>query len=191
MGREYHVKTRKRGEKNKMIRVAQFKKISYEQYLSDYMDIFTDLDYSIPANLDMINESWSNIKLPVRATKYSAGYDFCTPIDFELNPGEEIKIPTGIRCQMNDDFVLTIYPRSSIGFKYNVCLANTVGVIDADYYYSSNEGHIMAKFVNRGDKTFVAHAGDKIMQGIFLPYGITNEDNTTQKRNGGFGSTGN
>lgn len=174
-----------------MMRVAQFEKVSHEQYLSDYMDIFTDLDYSIPANLDMINESWSNIKLPVRATKCSAGYDFCTPIDFELNPGEEIKIPTGIRCQMNDDFVLTIYPRSSIGFKYNVCLANTVGVIDADYYYSSNEGHIMAKFVNRGDKTFVAHAGDKIMQGIFLQYGITDDDNATSVRNGGFGSTGN
>lgn len=174
-----------------MIRVAQFKKISYEQYLIDHMVIFPDLDYFNPSNLNIIKESWENIKLPERATSGSAGYDFYTPIDIELKPGEEITIPTGIRCSMEDNFVLIIVPKSGIGFKYNVCLANTIGIIDADYYNSDNEGHIQTKFVNRGDKIFKAHAGDKIMQGIFLPYGITNEDNITQKRNGGFGSTGN
>ena len=173
-----------------MNRVAQFKKVSFEQFLSDFIDIFDGFDYSKQSNIDLLKQIWNNIKLPKRSTANSAGYDFITPIDFELNPGEEIKIPTGIRCKIDSDWVLTIHPRSSLGFKYQIGLANTTGIIDADYYNSDNEGHIMVKLINRGNKKFSANKGDKIVQGIFLPYGITVDDNSEGVRNGGFGSTG-
>ena len=173
-----------------MNRVAQFEKVSFEQFLSDFIDIFDGFDYSKQSNIDLLKQIWNNIKLPKRSTANSAGYDFITPIDFELNPGEEIKIPTGIRCKIDSDWVLTIHPRSSLGFKYQIGLANTTGIIDADYYNSDNEGHIMVKLINRGNKKFSANKGDKIVQGIFLPYGITVDDNSEGVRNGGFGSTG-
>ena len=91
---------------------------------------------------------------------------------------------------MDADWVLMIYPRSSIGFKYQVGLANTTGIIDSDYYRGNNEGHIMVKLVNNGNKIFSANEGDKIVQGVFLPYGITTDDNAEGERIGGFGSTG-
>ena len=173
-----------------MNRIAQFEKVSFEQFLSDFIDTFEKFEYSKPSNIDLLKQIWNNIKLPKRSTANSAGYDFITPIDFELNPGEEIKIPTGIRCKIDSDWVLTIHPRSSLGFKYQIGLANTTGIIDADYYNSDNEGHIMVKLINRGNKKFSANKGDKIVQGIFLPYGITVDDNSEGVRNGGFGSTG-
>ena len=173
-----------------MNRIAQFEKVSFEQFLSDFIDAFEGFEYSKPSNIDLLKQIWNNIKLPKRSTANSAGYDFITPIDFELNPGEEIKIPTGIRCKIDSDWVLTIHPRSSLGFKYQISLANTTGIIDADYYNSDNEGHIMVKLINRGNKKFSANKGDKIVQGIFLPYGITVDDNSEGVRNGGFGSTG-
>lgn len=129
------------------------------------------------------------INLPARATKFSAGYDFVSPLTFTLNPGETIKIPTGIRCGMNTDWVLMIYPRSGLGFKYQICLANTIGVVDADYYFSNNEGHIFVKLVNRGDKSVHINLGDAFAQGIFMEYGITEDDRVETFRNGGFGST--
>ena len=173
-----------------MNRIAQFEKVSFEQFLSDFIDTFDGFEYSKPSNVELLRQIWNNIKLPKRSTSNSAGYDFITPIDFELNPGEEIKIPTGIRCKIDSDWVLTIHPRSSLGFKYQIGLANTTGIIDSDYYNSDNEGHIMVKLINRGNKKFSANKGDKIVQGIFLPYGITVDDNSEGIRNGGFGSTG-
>ena len=83
-----------------------------------------------------------------------------------------------------------IYPRSSIGFKYQVGLANTTGIIDSDYYNGDNEGHIMVKLVNHGDKVFSVNEGEKIVQGIFLQYGITVDDDANGERKGGLGSTG-
>ena len=173
-----------------MNKVAQFEKVSFEQFLGDFIDTFEEFDYSKPSNVEILRQTWDNIRLPKRSTVNSAGYDFCSPIDFELNPGEEIKIPTGIRCKIDSDWVLTIHPRSSLGFKYQIGLANTTGIIDSDYYNSDNEGHIMVKLINRGNKKFSANKGDKIVQGIFLPYGITVDDNAKGIRNGGFGSTG-
>ena len=173
-----------------MNRIAQFEKVSFEQFLSDFIDTFEKFDYSKQSNVELLRQIWDNIKLPKRSTVNSAGYYFCSPIDFELSPGEEIKIPTGIRCKMDSNWVLTIHPRSSLGFKYQIGLANTTGIIDADYYDATNEGHIMVKLVNHGNKTFVANEGDKIVQGIFLPYGITIDDEASGERNGGFGSTG-
>lgn len=83
--------------------------------------------------------------------------------------------------------LLTSY---KVGFKYHVGLANTVGVIDSDYYDSDNEGHIMVKLVNNGTKNLLINKGDKIVQGVFVQYGITWDDNVKTSRNGGFGSTG-
>lgn len=133
--------------------------------------------------------NYENIKLPKRATKGSAGYDFFAPFDFELAPGESRVIPTGIRCQMTGNYVLQCYPRSGHGFKYLVRLANTVGIIDSDYFGSKNEGHIMIKLVNGGEKALEVKAGDAFCQGIFTRFGITFDDDADGVRDGGFGST--
>ena len=121
----------------------------------------------------------------------SAGYDFFSPMTFTLEPGESIKIPTGIRCEMYDGWVLMEFPRSGLGFKYGLSMANTVGVIDGDYAYSDNEGHIFVKLTNDSSlaKVIRIEKGEAFCQGIFLPFGITLDDDTTEVRNGGFGST--
>ena len=156
-------------------RIAKFEKVSQEEFLKacDSLEVYND------------------IKLPKRATVGSAGYDFYAPFDITLAPGETIKIPTGIRVQMEVNYVLKLYPRSGLGFKYRLQLNNTVGIIDSDYYYSDNEGHIFAKITNDSNegKTVTINKGDGFMQGIFIEYGITVDDDTTEIRNGGFGST--
>ena len=130
--------------------------------------------------------------MPVRATVGSAGYDFYSPLDFVLTPGQTIKIPTGIRARIEDGWVLMIFPRSGLGFKYRIQLNNTVGVIDSDYYGSDNEGHIFIKITNDSNegRTLSLKKGDGFAQGVFLPYGVTSDDETAAVRNGGFGSTG-
>lgn len=158
-----------------MKKVAKFQKVSLEEYLK--------------AN-DSI-DTYNNIKLPKRATLYSAGYDFYSPIDFTLKPGETIKVPTGIRCKMIDSYVLMIFPRSSLGFKYRLQLDNTVGIIDADYYNALNEGHIFIKMTNNSEKVLEVKEGEAFAQGIFLEYGITYDDEVSESRKGGFGSTNN
>ena len=166
-----------------MKRIARFEKVSFEQYKKDYLDTF--------GNLDNIEEIYNSIKLPKRATKGSAGYDYYAPFDFSLNPGETIKIPTGIRCYMEEGWVLKNYPRSGLGFKFRLQLNNTVGIIDSDYYYSSNEGHIMSKITNDSNenKVISVKKGEGFSQGIFIEYGITFDDDVSDVRDGGFGST--
>ena len=129
--------------------------------------------------------------MPKRATIGSAGYDFYAPFDIELKPGETIKVPTGIRSQIAEGWVLTIYPRSGLGFKFRLQLNNTVGIIDSDYYGSSNEGHIYIKITNDSNenKVVTIKEGEGFAQGIFIPFGITEDDEVTQIRDGGFGST--
>ena len=109
-------------------------------------------------------------------------------MDMHFEPGHVFKFPTGIRCKMDRGWVLLLTPKSGLGFKYGTRLLNTIGVVDEDYYHSDNEGHIMVGLTV--DKPLDIKAGQKIMQGIFLPYGITYGDMTKEKRNGGFGSTG-
>lgn len=169
-------------EKN---RIAKFHKVSFEQFESAIKEI---LD---PETSDY-KEIYDAIKLPKRATKGSAGYDFYSPFGFYLNPGETIKIPTGIRVKIEEDWVLKLYPRSSLGFKYRLQLNNTVGIIDSDYFYSDNEGHIFIKVTNDSNEGKVVNinAGDGFAQGIFVQYGITVDDDADGIRNGGFGSTG-
>lgn len=169
-----------------MKKVAKFEKVSYEQFKNDMIDTFEKL-YSEKE----IKEIYDRIELPKRATKGSAGYDFFTPFSFLLLPNCTIKIPTGIRCIMKEDWVLKLYPRSGLGFKYRLQLNNTVGIIDSDYANSDNEGHIFAKITNDSNenKNIEIKEGDGFMQGIFLEYGITEDDNAAGIRNGGFGST--
>ena len=165
-----------------MERIAKFYKVSFEQFKNDWSE-----NDSI-AELENIYE---NIKLPKRATSGSAGYDFYSPIDITLEPGKAIKIPTGIRVEICDGWVLKCYPRSGLGFKFRLQLNNTVGIIDSDYFNSDNEGHIFAKITNdtNENKTIEIKAGTGFMQGIFVQYGITFDDETSEIRNGGFGST--
>lgn len=159
-----------------MKRVGRFEKVSAEEFFSH-----------VPA--EIAESAYSAIRLPERATSGSAGYDFYAPFAFTAEPGEEIKIPTGIRAYIEPGWVLTLYPRSGLGFKFRLMLNNTVGVIDSDYYYSDNEGHIHIKLFNGGSRRLEIAAGEAFAQGIFLPFGITEDDSATAKRNGGFGST--
>ena len=171
-------------------RVAKFEKVTYGQFEKDWLDTFDipELDTSTRREIESI---YGAITLPKRATKGSAGYDFVSPLTFTLKPGETIKIPTGIRCVMNTDWVLMLYPRSGLGFKYRLQLDNLVGIIDSDYFYSDNEGHIFAKLTNdsKTNKIVTVRRGDAFMQGIFVEYGITEDDKVETSRNGGFGST--
>ena len=169
-----------------MKRVAKFEKVSFEQFKEAMIECgFNYGDESI-------QNSYDDLKLPKRATKGSAGYDFHLPEDITLRPGETIKIPTGVRVQMDENWVLKLYPRSGLGFKFRLQLNNTVGIIDSDYYYSDNEGHIMARITNDTNEAKVVELkqGDGFMQGIFIEYGITEDDDADGVRNGGFGSTG-
>ena len=168
-----------------MKKIAKFHKVSYEQFLEGCKDTFPE------TTEEKVKEIYEQIKLPKRATAGSAGYDFFSPVDFTVAPGQGIKIPTGIRVEMEPEWVLKCYPRSGLGFKYRLQLNNTVGIIDSDYFYSDNEGHIFAKLTNdsRENKTLELKAGEGFMQGIFVEYGITVDDDATAIRNGGFGST--
>ena len=170
-----------------MIRIARFEKVSFEQFSKDWLRNFPG------TSAEELQQIYEDIRLPERATAGSAGYDFRTPADFILQPGTEILIPTGIRAKISDGYVLILFPRSSLGFKYRMQLDNTAGVIDADYYGAANEVHIMAKVINdsRTGKVLTAGKGDSFLQGIFLPFGITEDDSADGVRTGGFGSTNN
>lgn len=170
-----------------MKRVAKFEKVSWAQFQKDYVDTFGE---GKTIDMNEIRKIYDNIKLPIRATSGSAGYDFKSPIDFKLKPGSTIKIPTGIKVKIDDGWVLKCYPRSGLGFKYKMRMANVVPIIDSDYYYSDNEGHIFLKLSNEGEKDISINSGDKIIQGVFVPYGITYDDCVNKTRNGGVGSTG-
>lgn len=167
--------------------IAILEKVSKDQFINDMKATFgTKYDYQ------QLSDYYDLLNPPTRATKGSAGYDFESPISFELKPGETIKIPTGIRVKINDGWVLKLYPRSGLGFKFRVQMNNTVGIIDSDYYNSDNEGHIFCKITNdtNEDKTVSVNKGTGFCQGIFVEYGITFDDDVTDERNGGFGSTG-
>lgn len=168
-----------------MKRIGKFHKVSQKRFAEDWKDTFGETS---PEDIQKIYEA---IKLPRRATAGSAGYDFFSPIDFTLEPGQTIKLPTGIRVEMEQGWVLKCYPRSGLGFKYRLQFNNTVGIIDSDYFYSDNEGHIFAKLTNdtNESKTVTVPSGTGFAQGIFVEYGITLDDDVTDIRNGGFGST--
>ena len=134
------------------------------------------------------------INLPIRKTKYSAGYD--------IEAAEDIVVPsftkganptlvkTGLKAYMQDDEVLLLYNRSSNPKKKGLILANSVGVIDKDYYENpDNDGHIMFAFYNIKEEDIIIKKGEAIGQAIFQKYLITDDDVAEGKRMGGFGST--
>lgn len=168
-----------------MLRIAKFEKVSAERFIADWISCFPQ------QTVEQALMTYARIKLPSRATSGSAGYDFFAPAGFELPAGRSIKLPTGIRALIEEGWVLSVYPRSGLGFKYRFQLDNTVGIIDSDYARSDNEGHIFLRMTNdsREGKSLSLSSGTAFAQGIFLPFGITIDDDVQTVRNGGFGST--
>ncbi|MBO7254179.1 MAG: deoxyuridine 5'-triphosphate nucleotidohydrolase [Clostridia bacterium] len=154
-----------------MNKIALFEKVSEEEFIKSG------------------GKNYDKIVLPKRATEGSAGYDFFSSYDIEIEPLSDYLVPTGIRAKIENGWVLCLFPRSGLGFKYGLSLKNTIGVIDADYYYSDNEGHIMIKLHNNSTENVFIPFGKAFAQGIFFPFGITEDDNVSEKRKGGFGST--
>jgi dUTP pyrophosphatase len=174
-----------------------FEKITYNQWLTDMTKYFGGLNEE---KTEEISNMYKDIKLPKRATKYSAGYDFFIPANLLIPMEENVVIPTGIRwvCDKEEDKnkVLSIYPRSGLGFKTGIHLMNTVGIIDADYYEADNEGHIMIKMCNpmglhtnpRGN--IEIKIGEAFAQGIISKfYTCDDEEKVETQRTGGMGST--
>lgn len=155
-----------------------FERISKEQFDKDFQE-FEDVKYE-------------DLKEPRRGTALSAGYDIFSPISFSLQPGEDIKLPTGFKAYMLDDEAIFALPRSGQGFKFYLRLANTVGLIDADYYNNEgNEGHIWVKIRNEGDKPITIQKGEAMCQVVFQKYLLIDGDTFDgDTRVGGFNSTG-
>ncbi len=152
-----------------------FEKISFEQFKKDIKD-----------DIDLYN----NYLLPKRATRNSAGYDFFAIDDIVIKPGEIVKIPTGYKAKFNSDEALLLIMRSGLGFKYNLRLTNQVGLIESDYYNNeTNEGHMWFSIQNEGDKEINISKNKAYGQGVFINFLITDNDNTTDIRKGGIGST--
>ena len=153
-----------------------FEKISFEQFKKDINDD---------------KRLYEEFILPKRSTKNSAGYDFFSLYDFTLKPGEIKKIPTGVKVKMNNDEMMMLFVRSSMGFKYNIRMCNQVGIFESDYYNNeSNEGHAWLKIQNEGNKDYIVKKGDAICQGIFTKFlTVDDEEEITNTRKGGLGST--
>lgn len=148
--------------------MRRFEKISFEQFKLDVRD-----DEAL----------YKSIRMPQRDSKHAAGYDFFLLDDLELEPGEIKQIPTGIKGTYGGDEVLLLIDRSSTGFKHNVRLCNQVGVIDADYYNNpDNEGHIWYKIQNEGEKKVVFRRGEAVIQGVFMRYLLTDDDDPLTAR---------
>lgn len=154
-----------------MQRIARFYKVSEKRYCEDG------------------GVNYLEIRLPERATKGSAGYDFFAPQDISICAGGEAVVKSGVRCVIENGFVLVIVPKSGLGTKQGIVLKNTVGIIDSDYFNADNEGHILVCLKNTGSKDVVIEKGKAYAQGIFVPYAITINDQAENTRKGGFGST--
>ena len=173
--------------------IMHFEKITREQWVKDMVNLLS-LEHPTAENFRDINKLYDNIKLPKRATKYSAGYDFYVSGDVAILSGDDSRVLTGIRwvCDKEEDKnkVLQLYPRSGIGFKTGVRLMNTVGIIDADYWEGNNEGHIMLKLYNPMDSPLHVKDGEAIVQGVITEYHTCDdEEEIVEKRTGGMGST--
>ena len=156
--------------------MRKFERISFNQFKKDVSDD---------------KKLYESIELPKRSTTNSAGYDIRSIEEGIIEPSKAMRFKTGVKVSMNDDEVFYIYSRSSFGYKYNVTMANSVGVIDADYYNNEdNEGHFSICLINHGDKPLEVKIGDRIAQGVFMKYLIVDdEEKVDKKRKGGFGST--
>lgn len=166
-----------------------FEKVSYEEF----DNALAQLNARIAE--EEFNRIYNSIKLPVRSTESSAGYDFFSPIGIHIPANANVIIPTGIKVDLSSCSMpeikkfLALYPRSSLGFKYGLRLMNTVGIIDQDYYGNpENEGHIIVAL--HSDEEFDLEEGMKFCQGIIQPFfTITPDEVIEEKRIGGIGST--
>ena len=171
-------------------KVAKFRKVSFEQFKADMISC----GFNLP-DTDM-KAAYDAIKLPTRATEGSAGYDFFSPIPFSLRnmtvAPRGITFPTGIQCELHPDFCLFMIPKSGLGIREYSRLGNCTGLIDRDYIFSDNEGDIYVNLRSDipGNPPVDIHVGQAVCQGVILPFGTTDDDETTEKRNGGLGSTG-
>lgn len=130
------------------------------------------------------------VKLPKRSTEKSAGYDFFSPYPFAIGIGQTVVVKTWVKARMPADVCLLLMERSSWGIKKGISIPNSVGLIDADYYGNKdNDGNIMFAYTNNGDKPLEVKAGEKIGQGVFLPFYVTDDDLSGGERTGGIGST--
>lgn len=163
------------------IGIAKFYRVSLRQFKEGCEKVGASFDDKL------IKEIWDGLSLPKRSTKGSAGYDFIAPYTFMIRPGSWVTIPTGIRAKIDPGYALILAPRSGMGTDYNMRLANTIGIVDSDYFGAYNEGHIFATFT--AQEPLTVPAGTKFMQGMFLPYGVTVDDMAKGIRTGGFGST--
>lgn len=131
-----------------------------------------------------------DVKLPERATKNSAGYDFFAPERTILPAKQLTRVMTGVKCKLRTYMVLVLTNRSSNPSKKGLFLANGVGIVDADYYNNpSNEGEIGFEFYNFGEKAVIIEKGEKIGQGVITTYNRVQDDSAFGSRDGGFGST--
>lgn len=163
--------------------IAKFEFVSESRYITDW---FSNVNY----HEGLAKQNYTELQLPKRATKGSAGYDFFAPFSFTCEPGKTICIPTGIRAKIAEGWLLALFPRSSLGFRYRLQLNNTVGIVDGDYYEADNEGHIFIKMTNCSEHDVIrVRAGEAFAQGIFLPFGLAEEETVEGKRRGGIGST--
>ena len=170
--------------------IATFEKVSLAEYMRERL---CTIDLSkrgmrMEEFEAMAKSEWEALELPTRSTQQAAGYDFHIPFDIALS-ANSVVVPTGIRCKMEPGWCLVLMPRSGLGFKYGMALENTLALIDADYYLSPNEGHIMIKTHTR-NKVASLKQGDRFVQGVLLPFGIATNGNTENERTCGIGSTG-
>lgn len=166
-----------------MNKIARFEKVSYEQFKKDIIDNFDDLSDG------EIKRIYDEIKLPRRATKHSAGHDFKIPFEIGLKPKYKMLIPTGIKCKIDEQYVMLVFPRSSFGIKKGMVLANTVGVIDSDYYFADNEGHVFICVKNCSDVMLKIKEGESFCQAVFVKFGTADDESVLEERKGGIGST--
>lgn len=168
--------------------MSHFEKVSFERWKADC---------GIKGLPDKELREWYDaIKLPAQATASSAGCDFYMPFNLNFEAGSSFRIATGVRWVTDPgtdggrDRVLLILPRSGLGFRYGIRLSNTVGVIDADYCDSDNEGHIIVSLENPSDTAVQLPQGSPFVQGIVVKYELPEGAESETRRNGGFGSTG-
>ncbi|NGL83589.1 dUTP diphosphatase [Streptococcus equi] len=140
---------------------------------------------------ELVSDFTDTELLPKRETAHAAGYDLSVAKEVSIAPGEIVLVPTGVKAYMQDGEVLYLYDRSSNPRKKGLVLINSVGVIDGDYYNNpANEGHIFAQMKNITDQTITLSAGERIVQGVFMPFLVADGDQASGERTGGFGSTG-
>ena len=168
--------------------VAKFEKISLEQYCKDTLG--TEIEHVSATVAAMLKVEYESIQLPRRATQGSAGYDFYLPTPWAFQPSMDNKIYTGIRVKLQPGWMLALFPRSGLGFKFGASLKNTTGIVDSDYYFAENEGHIIVNMQTNTE--FILKEQERFVQGILIPYGLCVGDSLDlgEKRTGGFGSTG-